>query len=163
MKKVRRKEGRGRRTFASENGRIFPNRSSQTRRYCNWWFKGWFSYENSTPKIPLIRLYHACLLMREKLNQPWRIFPLQPVPLAPFLVQKLLELLMSNKLFVTVKNGDVKVGVGVTGVGACLEKGLNLQKQMTLRLEVFCEFEFAGHRNNLRGCVKQRRNVTNST
>ena len=83
--------------------------------------------------------------MREKLNQPWRIFPLQPVPLTPFLVQKLLELLMSNKLFVTVKNGDVEVGVGVTRVGACLEKGLNLQKQMT-RLEFFCEFECAGEK-----------------
>ena len=53
---------------------------------------------------------------------------------------------MSNKLFVTVKNGNVEVGVGVTRVGACLEKGLNLQKQMTLRLEVFCEFEFAGEK-----------------
>ena len=64
--------------------------------------------------------------MREKLNQPWRIFPLQPVPLTPFLVQKLLELLMSNKLFVTVEDGDVEVGVHVPGVHLGLQQRLYL-------------------------------------
>lgn len=39
------------------------------------------------------------------------------VPLSPLFVQHLLELFVSNELFVPVKNGDVKVGIGVPGVG----------------------------------------------
>ena len=57
------------------------------------------------------------------------VLPLEPVPLAPLLVEQLLELLVGHELFVTVQDGDVEVGVVVTAVGLGLQKGLDLRKE----------------------------------
>ncbi|TRY77465.1 hypothetical protein TCAL_16984 [Tigriopus californicus] len=51
---------------------------------------------------------------------------LESVSLAPFLMQELLELLMSHEFFVPVQNGNVKIGVRVTAIGTRLQKGLHL-------------------------------------
>ena len=51
------------------------------------------------------------------------------VPLAPLLVQELLELLVSHQLLVAVQDGDVEVGVVVTAVGLGLQKGLDLGRE----------------------------------
>ena len=50
-----------------------------------------------------------------------RVLPLEPVPLAPLLVEQLLELLMGHKLFVAVQDGDIEVGVCVTRVRPVLQ------------------------------------------
>lgn len=55
------------------------------------------------------------------------VLPLEPVPLAPLLVEQLLELLVCHELFVTVQDGDVEVGVGVAGVGPGLQQRLDLK------------------------------------
>ncbi len=51
---------------------------------------------------------------------------LEPVPLAPLLVQQLLELLVRHELLVPVQDGDVEVGVHVALVGARLQERLHL-------------------------------------
>ena len=55
-----------------------------------------------------------------------RVLPLQPVTLAPLLVQQLLELFVRHKLLVPVQDGNVEVGVSVTAVRTGLQQRLHL-------------------------------------